>query len=72
MVKQAYKLELLTKWMIYNVFYVLLLEQDIIKKEWVNEKTLPKLEKKFEAGDSKEYKIKTIIDSTIYGKKTNS
>ena len=30
--KQAYKLKLPKKWKIYNVFYVLLLEQDITKK----------------------------------------
>ena len=37
--KQAYKLELLKKWRIYDVFHVLLLEQDTTRKERVDEAT---------------------------------
>ena len=35
--KQAYKLELLGKWRIHDVFHVSLLKQDTIKKGWVDE-----------------------------------
>ena len=40
-----------------------------MKKEWLNEKTLPELKKEFEfqAGDNKEYKVKAIIDIAVYG-----
>ena len=34
--KQVYKLELPTKWKIYIIFYVSLLEQDITKKRQVD------------------------------------
>ncbi len=36
--------------------------------------TLPESEKdlKFEAGDNKEYKIKTIINSAVYGQQANN
>ena len=45
---------------------MLLLEQDIIKKERVNQsQALLKL-KKFETGDSQEYKVKAIIVSAVY------
>ena len=53
--KQAYKLELPKKWRIYNVFHILLLEQDITKKGQVNDMQL-----KFEAGNNKEYEINDI------------
>ena len=49
-VKQAYKLELSKRWKIYNLFEMSLLEQDIIRKGWVDKK-IPKLE--FEVGNSK-------------------
>ena len=38
--KQAYKLELSTKWKIHNIFHVSLLEQDTTRKEQVD-KALP-------------------------------
>ena len=44
-----------------------LLEQDTTKKERVDNKAFPEPEKEFEAGDDKEYKIKIIIDSAVYG-----
>ena len=64
--KQAYKLELPTKWRIHNVFYVSLLEQDITKKRRVD-KALPepKKELEFEAGDNKKYEVGAIIDSAV-------
>ena len=65
--KQIYKLELLKKWKIYNVIYVLLLEQDITKKEQVDKKVT---ELDFEAGNSEEYKVEAIWDSTVYAKES--
>ena len=50
------------------MFYVLLLEQDIIKKERINEfAEVPE----FEKGDNKEYKMKAILKSTVYAKKAD-
>ncbi len=45
-----------------------LLEQDTTRKERVDNKALPELEKEleFEAGGNKEYEDKTIIDSAVY------
>lgn len=40
-----------------------LLEQDITRKEQVNNAAL-----EFETGNNKEYKVVAIIDSTVYGK----
>ncbi len=68
--KQAYKLELSSKWKIHNVFYVLLLEQNIIRKKQVNN-VLPESEK-FETKDNKEYKVKAIIEKIMYDKKRNN
>ena len=72
--KQSYKLELLAKWKIYNVFHVSLLEQDTTSKKQVIHKALPKLEKdlEFDNADSKVYEIETIIDSVIYSQQRNS
>ena len=54
--KQAYKLKLLKKERIYNVFHVSLLEQDITRKGRVDENMT-----KFEAGsDDKDYKVDAI------------
>ena len=61
--KQAYKLELPTKWKIYDVFHMSLLEQDNTRKERVGEKMT---ELDFEPGNSKEYKVEAIWDSTVY------
>ncbi len=62
--KQAYKRELPAKWKIHDVFHVLLLEQDSIRKGRVA-KALSEPEKEFEAGDNKEYEVKAIIDSMV-------
>ena len=67
--KQAYKLDLPTKWKLYNVFHMSLLKQDIIKKRWMNE-LFSESEPEFDAGNNKEYKIEAIIDSAIYAKET--
>ena len=55
--KQAWKLKLLKKWRIHDVFYMLLLEQDITRKGQANE-NITRL--KFEAGNSKEYEVEAI------------
>ena len=45
-----------------------LLEKDTTRKKQINELFLkPKLE--FDASNNKEYKVETIIDSTVYAKK---
>ena len=54
--KQAYKLELLKKWKIYNVFYSSLLEQDITKREGVEK--MPELA--IVNDDNKEYEVEAI------------
>ncbi len=71
--KQVYKLELPTKWKIHNVFYVLLLEQDTMRKGRVD-KALPEPEKdmEFEAGGNKEYEIEAIINSVVYSSQVNN
>ena len=65
--KQAYKLDLPTKWRIHDVFHVSLLEQDTIKKGQINE-LFPELESEFDTGNNKEYKVEVIIDSAVYAK----
>ena len=63
--KQTYKLELPARWKIYDMFHVLLLEQETIRKEW--EFLVPE----YKLEDDKEYKVEAIRDSTLYVKKTN-
>ena len=65
--KQAYKLDLSTKWRIHNVIYVSLLEQNTTRKRQMNE-LFPKPEPEFDAGDNKEYKVEVIINSSVYAK----
>lgn len=50
-----------------------LLEQNIIRKGQVNklDDKLLEPEREFEAGDKKKYKVEAIIDSAVYGQKTN-
>ncbi len=50
-----------------------LLEQDTTRKRWVD-KALPEPEKnmEFEARGNKEYKVKAIIDSTVYGQQARN
>ena len=62
---QAYKLELLKRWRVYDVLYVSLLEQDNTRKGWMDKKTAEQLE--FEAGGNNEkYEVEDIRDSTVY------
>ena len=65
--KQAYKLELPKKWKIHDVFHVLLLEQDTIRKERV--KKVLELD---DGEDSKEYKVRAIWDNAVYARKSGS
>ena len=65
--KQAYKLKLPTKWKINNIFHMSPLEQDITRKEQMDNKVLPKPEKEFEVRDDKKYEIEKIINSAVYG-----
>ena len=67
-IKQAYKLELLKEWKIYNVFHMSLLKQDITKREQVEK--MPELNTS--NNDIKEYKMEAIQDSAIYAKKSES
>ena len=63
--KQTYKLELPRICKIYDAFYVLLLEQDTIKKGQINE-FVEVLE--FDKGDNKEYEVEAIRDNIVYAK----
>lgn len=64
--KQAYKLELVKKCKVYNVFYVSLLKQKIIRKKRVNN-TIAQL--KLKDGDSKKYKVNAISDNFVNNNK---
>ena len=62
---QAYKLELLKLWKIYNIFYMSLLEQNTIKNGHIDKKTVEQL--KFKAGsNNKKYKVEGICKSADY------
>ena len=69
--KQAYKLELLRKWKIHDVFHVSLLEEDIIRKKQVDEEVR---QMEFDIGDneSREYKVESIRDSVVYTRESES
>ena len=67
--KQAYKLNLPTKWKIYDVFHMSLLEQDTTGKKRMKG-LFPEPEPKFDASNNKKYEVKAIIDSIVYVKKT--
>ena len=66
--KSTYKLELPIKCKIHDIFYMLLLKQDTIRKKQVD-KVLVELKKdlKFEVRGNKEDEVKTIIYSGVYG-----
>lgn len=67
--KEAYKLELLKKWRIQNVFYILLLEKNTTKKGRINQ-TTSQIE--LDKGDNKKYKIKVICNSKVYTKELDN
>lgn len=53
--KQTYKLELPKRWKLNDMFYMLLLEQDIIRKGQIK-KFVPE----FETGNNKKYEVEAI------------
>lgn len=61
--KQAYKLELLKKWRIHEVFHMFLLEWNITKKGQVDE-NVTQLE--FEVNDVKKFEVKSNRNNNIY------
>lgn len=63
--KQAYKLELFNKRRVHNIFHILLLEQDFIRKTQVE-----KIWLELKVGNSKEYKVEIIQDSNVYTQET--
>ena len=67
--KKVYKLELLKKWRIYDVFYVSLLEKDITRKGQGDDKNAANLD----IGNmSEEYKVEAIWDSKVCIKESES
>ena len=62
-----YKLDLSTKWKIYNVFHMLLLELETTRKKRMIE-LFSEPEPGFDAGNNKKYKVEVIIDSIVYTK----
>ena len=65
--KQTYKLELLKKWKVYNVFYMLMLKQNTTKKKQVK-----KITKLNANNDGEEYKGGEIWHSAVYANKLES
>lgn len=49
-----------------------MIEQDTIKKKQVNQSLLLELKREFKVKNNKKYKIKAIVDSTVYNKKINN
>ena len=68
--KQAYKLDFPTKWKIYDIFYVTLLEQfpELEPEFDVDNNKFNVGNNKFDAGNNKKYKVEAIIDSAVYFK----
>ena len=69
--KQAYKLELLRNWRIYDVFHVSLLEQDSTRKGRVDE-VVRQMEFDAGYGDGGEYEVEAIRDSAVYARESES
>ena len=67
--KQAYKLELLKKWRIHNIFHIFLLDQNTTKKGQIND---TQLDFKFEANNDEEYEVDGIWNSTVYAKESTT
>lgn len=68
MKKQVDKLELPASLKIYNVFYISLLEQNIIKKGRMNKLLLIP---EFEASNNKKYELKAIQNGKVYANEAN-
>ena len=69
--KQAYKLELSRKWRIHDIFHVLPLKQNTIKKGWMDKK-VRQIEFNIGNNDNGEYKVKAIWDSVVYARESQS
>lgn len=69
--KKTYKLDLSTRWKIYNVFYISLLKHDTTKKRQIDDK-FANLELELDTGDNKEYKVESIKDSAVDAKKATN
>ena len=65
---QEYKLELLKKWRIHDVFHVSLLKQDITRKRRVDDENV-ELDASNENG---EYEVEAIRDSEVYTRESKS
>lgn len=68
--KASLQAQIIKKWKIYDVFYILLLEQNTFRKKQVDKKV--RLIEFDTSNNNKEYKIETIQDSTIYTKESKS
>ena len=66
--KQAYKLELSTKWRIHDVFHLSLLEQDTTRKGRVDKNDAAKLDAG--KGEGGEYEMEAICDSVVYAQES--
>ena len=67
--KQEYKLELLKRWRIHDVFHGSLVEQDITRKKRVDDKNVVELDAGNKSG---EYQVEAIWDSAVYARKSKS
>lgn len=62
--KLAYKLELFARQGDYNIFYILLLKQDITRQKQIIK--LPKLRLELDIRENKEYEMEIIKNSVVY------
>lgn len=69
--KEVYKFKLPKKQKNYNVFYIFLLEYNIIKKEQIDKK-VENPKKNLEFNNNKKYKMVKIKDSIIYIKEAEN
>ena len=65
---ETYKVKLLKKWRIHNVFYLSLLEQKTTKKDQVDQ-NITELKA---TGNSKKYKLEAIWNSSLYANQEKS
>ena len=62
------QIQIIKKKRTYNIFSLLLLEQNITKKKWIDENIMELNNKK----DSKKNKVEVIFNSTVYAIKSKS
>ena len=65
--KQAYRLKLPSRWRIYNVFHMSLLERNTTRKGGANHE-IEQLQLEFEDNNSKEFEVEGIKDSAVYAR----